>query len=71
MALVKFLVSIAGRITQIAIGVGLIGLGEGVGEVLFKVIGLFFVVFGAFDFCVIAPLYKLPTSGKLIREKLK
>jgi hypothetical protein len=71
MQFIKFLISMPGRILRIAIGVSLIGWGESSGEILLKLIGLFFVVEGAFDVVVLGPLFKLPTSGKLIREKLK
>lgn len=63
--------SMTGRILRIAIGVGFVGWGESVGEVLLKIVGLFFIVVGAFDVCVLAPLFKLPSSGKAIREQLK
>ena len=71
MSFLKFLVSMPGRVLRIAIGVSLIGWGESSGEIIMKLVGLFFVVEGAFDVVVIAPFFKLPTSGKLIREKLK
>ena len=71
MPFIKFIASMTGRVIRIAIGLCLIGWGESIGEVLIKIAGLFFVVVGAFDICVLAPIFKLPTSGKLIREKLK
>lgn len=70
MGLIKFLVTLTGRILRIAIGIALIGWGESSGEIVLKIIGLFLVIEGAFDVFVLGPLFKLSTSGKQIREKL-
>ena len=68
---VKFMVSPAGRITRIIAGIVLIVLGllvvHGVGGAILIVVGLLPLVAGLFDFCVFAPLFGAPLSGKQIR----
>ena len=69
--LIKFLASTAGRIVRILAGIalivwGLAGLGGTVGIVL-AVIGAVPLLAGIFDFCVFAPLFGNPLSGKKIR----
>jgi hypothetical protein len=68
---VKFLASSAGRITRIVAGLVLIALGllvvHGVGGTVLAIVGLVPLVAGLFDFCVFAPLFGAPLSGKKIR----
>ena len=69
---VSFMASTAGRITRIVAGIVLIVLGffvvsnTAVGIVLI-VVGLVPLLAGIFDFCVFAPLFGNPMSGKKIR----
>jgi len=68
---VKFMASPAGRITRIVAGLVLIALGllvvHGAGGIVLIVVGLLPLVAGLFDFCVFAPLFSAPLSGKKIR----
>jgi hypothetical protein len=68
---VKFMSSTGGRITRIIAGLLLIVLGlsvvHGVGGTILAIIGLVPLVAGLFDFCVFAPLFGAPASGKKIR----
>jgi hypothetical protein len=68
---VKFMSSPAGRITRIVAGIVLIALGlsvvHGAGGIVLIVVGLLPLVAGLFDFCVFAPLFGAPLSGKKIR----
>jgi hypothetical protein len=68
---VKFMASPVGRITRIIAGIVLIALGllvvHGVGGAIIIVVGLLPLVAGLFDFCVFAPLFGAPLSGKQIR----
>ncbi|MEX0787709.1 MAG: DUF2892 domain-containing protein [Anaerolineales bacterium] len=68
---VAFMSSPTGRITRIAAGAllvagGLIGIGGTLGTVL-AAVGLVPLVAGLFDFCVFAPLFGAPLSGRKIR----
>jgi hypothetical protein len=68
---VSFLASTTGRIIRALAGLGLIvwglaGLGGTTGTIV-AVIGLLPLVAGLFDFCVFAPLFSAPMSGKKIR----
>jgi hypothetical protein len=68
---VKFMASPAGRIIRIVAGIVLIAWGllgiHGVGGIVVAVVGLLPLVAGLFDFCVFAPLFGAPMSGKKIR----
>lgn len=69
--LIGFLASSIGRIVRIVAGVllvawGLLGLG-GTAGIVVAVIGLVPLIAGLFDFCVFAPLFRLPLSGPRIR----
>ena len=69
---VKFMASPAGRITRIVAGIVLIVLGLAVVNnlvvgIILTVVGLVPLVAGLFDFCVFAPLFGAPMSGKKIR----
>jgi hypothetical protein len=69
---VKFMASPAGRITRIVAGIVLIVLGffvvnNTVVGIILIVVGLVPLLAGLFDFCVFAPLFGAPMSGKKIR----
>jgi membrane-bound ClpP family serine protease len=69
---VQFMASRNGRITRIVIGALLILLGffgnlnTALGYIL-MVLGVVFVAVGAFDVCLLAPLFGMPFQGKKIR----
>jgi hypothetical protein len=68
---VKFMASPAGRIVRIVAGAaliawGLLGIGGTTG-VIVAVVGAVPLLAGLFDFCVFAPLFGNPVSGKKIR----
>jgi hypothetical protein len=68
---VKFMASIAGRVTRVVAGLalifwGLMGIGGAAGMVV-AIIGLVPFVAGLFDFCIFAPLFGAPLSGPRIR----
>ena len=67
MAFIKFMASIYGRILRILIGFACIGWAMSMNETLIYILGLFFIIVGAFDVCVLAPLFKMPFNGKDIR----
>lgn len=69
MAFIKFMASIYGRILRIVVGLGFIGWAMSINETLLYILGLFFIIVGAFDVCVFAPLFKMPFTGKDIRAK--
>ena len=67
---VKFMASLAGRITRIVAGIVLVALGiimHSVGGIIVAVVGLVPLLAGLFDFCVFAPLFGAPMSGPKIR----
>jgi hypothetical protein len=69
--LISFLASPAGRIIRIVAGIlliawGIMGLGGTVG-IIVAVVGAVPLLAGIFDFCVFAPLFGNPFSGKAIR----
>ncbi len=68
---VSFMASTAGRILRIVAGLvliawGIMGLGGAVG-ILIAVVGAIPLLAGLFDFCIFAPLFGNPLSGKAIR----
>jgi hypothetical protein len=70
---VKFMASGTGRIVRVVAGLGLIlwgiiGLGGTTG-IIVAVIGAVPFLAGVFDFCVFAPLFGNPLSGKKIRAE--
>ena len=70
--IVKFLASSTGRITRIVVGIVLMALGFFVVEdmvvgAILMVVGLIPLLAGLFDFCLLAPLFGLPMSGRKIR----
>ena len=72
---VRFMVSTAGRITRIAAGLVLIGVGllwvQGIGGIVLAVVGVVPLAAGLFDFCVFAPLFGGPLSGQKVRSSSK
>ena len=69
--LIGFLASGNGRLVRVVAGLALIVWGlfglQGVGGTVVAVIGAVPFVAGLFDFCVFAPLFRLPLSGPKIR----
>ena len=68
---ITFMVSPAGRILRAVAGIalvawGLLGLGGTVG-VIVAVVGLVALLAGVLDFCIFAPLFGYPFSGKQAR----
>jgi hypothetical protein len=71
--IISFLASTTGRIIRIIAGIaliawGLLGLSGTVG-IIVAVIGAVPLLAGLFDFCVFAPLFGNPFSGKEIRAR--
>ena len=71
--MIGFLASTNGRVIRIVAGIVLVLLGvlvikDTVGIVV-AVIGLVPLLAGVFDFCVFAPLFGQPLSGKAIRHE--
>ncbi len=69
---ISFMASTAGRITRIVAGLVLVALGlfvvnNTVVGIILIVVGLVPLLAGLFDFCVFAPLFGNPFSGKKIR----
>ena len=68
---VSFMQTPAGRVTRVVGGVGLIGAGlTGIGGVvgaIVAVLGVIPLAAGLFDFCVLAPFFRIPFSGAKIR----
>lgn len=69
---ISWMASSAGRVTRIVAGLILIVLGLFVvhstaGTITLVVVGLVPFLAGLFDFCVFAPLFGNPLSGKKIR----
>lgn len=73
MSLIKFLASATGRWVRIVAGVILIALGllvvKDTAGIIVAVIGVVPLAAGIFDFCVFAPLFGAPFSGKQIRAR--
>jgi hypothetical protein len=69
---IQFLASTTGRIIRIVAGMALILIGiflvKDVGGLVIAVVGLVPLAAGLLDFCVFAPLFGEPFSGKAIRE---
>ncbi|HEY3288642.1 MAG TPA: DUF2892 domain-containing protein [Anaerolineae bacterium] len=67
-----FLGSSTGRLVRAAAGIVLIALGltviGGTGGAIVAIIGLVPLAAGVFNFCVFAPLAKLPFNGAKLRE---
>ena len=69
---VKFMASTTGRIVRIVAGLALIGWGllglGGTSGLIVAIVGLVPLAAGQFDFCVFAPLFGNPLSGRKIRS---
>ena len=72
MQLIKFLAGTTGRWVRAIAGVVLIALGllvvKDTAGLIVAIVGLVPLLAGVFDFCVFAPLFGAPFSGKAIRE---
>ncbi|HLE22913.1 MAG TPA: YgaP-like transmembrane domain [Anaerolineales bacterium] len=68
---VKFMASTTGRIVRIVAGLALIGWGllglGGTAGLIVAIVGIVPLAAGVLDFCLFAPLFKNPMSGKQIR----
>ena len=68
---ISFMASTTGRIVRTVAGVALLYVGlqmmAGVGGIVVAVIGVVMIAAGVFDFCLFAPLFGNPFSGKKIR----
>lgn len=77
MQFVRFMVSGFGRGLRIVAGLAILGVGVyllTVGSIIagaiMAVVGLVFFLAGAFDFCVLSPLFGYSLSGPKTRERL-
>ena len=74
-ALFTFMASPAGRVTRVVAGLALILIGllvvQGTWGWVLAIVGLVPLLAGLFDFCVFAPLARLPFGGKDLRQALK
>ena len=70
MPILRFLASQPGRVVRAVLGVALIATGASLGGWwwVLAVVGLLPLAAGVFDFCTLAPLFRLPLSGRRIRE---
>jgi hypothetical protein len=71
----RFMNSTAGRGTRIIIGLvmilwGYTNVGQSSG-IIWMIVGVVFIVAGAFDLCLISPLFGGPVSGIKIRSTVK
>lgn len=68
---IAFMASTAGRILRAVAGIALLYVGltamSGVGGIVVALIGTVMLAAGLFDFCLFAPLFGNPFSGKQIR----
>jgi hypothetical protein len=73
-ALFAFLASPAGRVVRVVAGLALILIGllvvQGTWGWVLALVGLVPLLAGLFDYCVFAPLARLPFSGKALRQAL-
>lgn len=71
--MIGFLASSQGRILRIAAGIVLVLVGllvvKDTAGIIVAVVGLVPLIAGVFDFCVFAPLFGMPLSGKAIRAR--
>jgi len=74
-AFFSFMASTAGRVVRVAAGLALILIGllvvEGPLSWVLEIVGLVPLLAGLFDFCVFAPLAKLPFVGTDLRKALE
>ncbi len=70
-----FLAGSTGRIVRAVAGIVLIVLGlfvvGGTGGLIIAIIGLAPLAAGVFDFCIFAPLFRLPFNGAKLRSTLQ
>ncbi|NLX10404.1 MAG: DUF2892 domain-containing protein [Chloroflexi bacterium] len=75
MGLIDFLASMNGRIVRIVAGIVLIAVGllvlEDTAGIVVAIIGALPLLAGLFDFCLFAPLFGLPLSGRQIRSRTR
>ena len=68
---ISFMASTTGRIVRAVAGAILLYVGlqimSGVGGIIVALIGVVMLAAGLFDFCLFAPLFGAPLSGKIIR----
>jgi hypothetical protein len=72
-AFFAFMASRNGRIARVVAGIVLIVLGllsGGTAGIILAVVGLVPLAAGVFDFCVFAPLFRLPFMGPALRTKV-
>jgi hypothetical protein len=73
-ALFAFLASPAGRVIRVVAGLALILIGllvvQGTWGWVLALVGLVPLLAGLFDYCVFAPLARLPFAGKALRQAL-
>jgi hypothetical protein len=68
MGFVKFMASTAGRWVRAIAGIALVVWGVSASIVWLWLVGAVVAAAGLFDFCIFAPLFKMPLSGKRIRS---
>ena len=68
---ISFMASTAGRILRAVVGIVLLYVGwvvmGGTGGIILALVGVVMIAAGVFDFCLFAPLFGNPLSGKKIR----
>ena len=68
---ISFMASTAGRILRAVVGIVLLYVGwvvmGGTGGIILALVGVVMIAAGGFDFCLFAPLFGNPLSGKKIR----
>lgn len=69
MAVLKFLGSTPGRVLLVVAGLALVGAGVALGSgwLGLAAVGLIPLAAGAFDFCLLGPLVRLPLAGRAFR----
>lgn len=71
----RFIASPVGRWVRIVAGLFLIALGvwlvQGIGGWILTIVGLVPLVAGVFDWCVFAPLFRLPFVGSRLRRAVE
>jgi len=71
----RFIAGPWGRLTRVVAGLILIGVGvwvaQGAGRWILIVVGLVPLAAGVFDWCVFAPLFRLPFVGAALRRAVE
>jgi hypothetical protein len=71
----RFIAGPLGRFTRVVAGLILIGVGvwfaQGAGRWILIVVGLVPLLAGVFDWCVFAPLFRLPFVGAALRRAVE